>query len=130
MRVAVKGLVFVLLLMLGLGARSALACVEDGSRANAARTMVVPNGPPPAIEFDRVASERRCDCPAPTEEAHAAVTQPEKSLVMAPTERSGNLLHRSSCELLGGCNALGKSLFEASPASALAAYLLTARLRC
>lgn len=125
-----KHLVFALLLLLGFGAQSALACMEGEAGARHVRS-VASNSSPTAVEFDRVVHEQRCDCPARADVAQAAVTESEKFALIASSFDSSEVSPDASfAELRRALDAHGKLLSGASPGSVLPPYLLTARLRC
>lgn len=124
-----KHLVFALLLLLGFGAQSALACMEGEAGARHVRS-VASNSSPTAVEFDRVVHEQRCDCPARADVAQAAVTESEKFALIASFDSFAASPDASFAELRRALDVHGKLLSGASPGSVLPPYLLTARLRC
>lgn len=121
-------LVLLLIILLGFGAQSALACTEGEAGVQPLRT-VSSSGAPVAFEPDRLVGERHCDCPARDDSVQAAVIETAKSFPLSPTEgfaAAANPLFVERCRVLDARSRLDSDAF---PASHLPPYLLTARLR-
>ena len=129
MRTAMKTLVCVLLLVLGFGAQSALACIGGEAGAHQVRAVASENARAD-IAIDRVANGQHCDCPGQADVAQAAVAESEKFALIAFFDRSAASPEASFVELRRALDAQTRLLSGASPASVLPPYLLTARLRC
>lgn len=123
-----KSLVFALLLLLGFGAQSVLACAEGEAGAHHVRT-VASDSSPTAADFDLVFHQQRCDCPAPADVAQAAVTESEKFALIAIFDDSAASPEVSFAGLRRCLNARSVSLSGAAQAPHFPPYLLTARLR-
>lgn len=129
MRTTMKRFVFVLLLPLGFGAQLALACTDGDASAHHVRTVAYDSAPT-AVEFDRLVQEQHCDCPAQADVAQAAVAESEKFAFIASFDGSAASPDASFAELRRALDAHGRLCSDASPASVIPPYLLTARLRC
>ncbi len=124
-----KRLVFSLIILLSLGAQSALACKDSGAGAHPLHT-IASGSTPTAVDFDRLVHEQRCECPARAEAAQATVAGSTKIALVASFDSSAASPDVSLAELRRALDAHGRLLSGVSPDSVLPLYLLTARLRC
>jgi hypothetical protein len=125
-----KCLLSALLLLLGFGAQAAaLPCAQGETGAHQIQATIHRYGAQTAVALDRIVHEQHCDCPARDDGAQAAVIETEKSFFFAPTERFVATADPSFAELRRVLDAQSRFDSDASPASRLPPYLLTARLR-
>lgn len=124
-----KRVVLLLIVLLGISAQSALACTEGEAGAQPFRT-VSSSSARAAVEPDRVVGERHCDCPMRDDGAQAAVIETGKSILCVPTEGCVAAADPSFAKRCRVLDARSRLHSDASPASHLPLYLLTARVRC
>lgn len=124
-----KRVVFLLILLLGFGARPALACTAGEADAQPFRA-VTSGSAASAVELDRLVGEQRCECPTRPEVSQATVAEAGKFALIASFENSSALPDASLADLRRALDVHGRLLSDASPSPALPLYLLTARLRC
>lgn len=126
-----KNLFFALLLLVGCGAQAAaLPCAQGETGPHQIQAAIHPDGAQTAAALDRLVHEQHCNCPARDDGVQAAVIATEKSFLFAPTDGFVAMADPSFAELRRVLDAQNRFDSDASSASHLPTYLLTARLRC